>query len=81
MFQPETMEPVARAKGALAEAKSKGFDTVVRDVSEPLLQRGRTGIQKSLGRLAERFARALAGEIRGAEAMLNALPAVQPRRV
>src|SRR6187549_1751756 len=26
---PETMDPVARAKGALAKAKAKGFDTVI----------------------------------------------------
>lgn len=28
---PETMDPVARATGALAEAKAKGFDTVIVD--------------------------------------------------
>jgi signal recognition particle subunit SRP54 len=30
---PETMDPVARAKGALAEAKAKGFDTVIVDTA------------------------------------------------
>src|SRR5687768_11925549 len=33
VFAPETMDPVARAKGALAEAKSKGFDTVIVDTA------------------------------------------------
>src|SRR5687767_15080719 len=30
---PETMDPVARATGALAEAKAKGFDTVIVDTA------------------------------------------------
>jgi signal recognition particle subunit SRP54 len=30
---PETMDPVARAKGALAEAKALGFDTVIVDTA------------------------------------------------
>jgi signal recognition particle subunit SRP54 len=30
---PETMDPVARAKGAVAEAKAKGFDTVIVDTA------------------------------------------------
>jgi signal recognition particle subunit SRP54 len=30
---PETMDPVARAKGALADAKAKGFDTVIVDTA------------------------------------------------
>jgi signal recognition particle subunit SRP54 len=30
---PETMEPVARAKGAVAEARAKGFDTVIVDTA------------------------------------------------
>ena len=30
---PETMDPVARAKGALAEARAKGFDTVIVDTA------------------------------------------------
>jgi signal recognition particle subunit SRP54 len=30
---PETMDPVARARGALAEAKAKGFDTVIVDTA------------------------------------------------
>src|ERR671919_1252493 len=30
---PDTMDPVARAKGALAEAKAKGFDTVIVDTA------------------------------------------------
>src|SRR6476619_2715030 len=33
VFEPESMDPVARAKGALAEAKSKGFDTVIVDTA------------------------------------------------
>ena len=33
VFAPETMDPVARAKGALAEAKSKGFDTIIVDTA------------------------------------------------
>ena len=33
VFEPETMDPVARAKGALAEAKAKGFDTVIVDTA------------------------------------------------
>ncbi|MBI3050475.1 MAG: signal recognition particle protein [Acidobacteria bacterium] len=33
VFAPETMDPVARASGALAEARSKGFDTVIVDTA------------------------------------------------
>jgi signal recognition particle subunit SRP54 len=33
VFVPETMDPVARARGALAEAKAKGFDTVLVDTA------------------------------------------------
>ena len=33
VFAPETMDPVARAKGAVAEAKGKGFDTVIVDTA------------------------------------------------
>ena len=33
VYEPETMDPVARARGALAEAKSKGFDTVIVDTA------------------------------------------------
>jgi signal recognition particle subunit SRP54 len=33
VFAPETMDPVARAKGALAEARGKGFDTVIVDTA------------------------------------------------
>src|SRR4051812_14733364 len=33
VFEPETMDPVARASGALAEAKAKGFDTVIVDTA------------------------------------------------
>src|SRR5687768_16230136 len=33
VFAPETMDPVARAKSALAEARSKGFDTVIVDTA------------------------------------------------
>jgi signal recognition particle subunit SRP54 len=33
VFAPETMDPVARARGAIAEAKTKGFDTVLVDTA------------------------------------------------
>src|SRR5687768_9908841 len=33
VYAPETMDPVARAKGALAEAKATGFDTVIVDTA------------------------------------------------
>ena len=33
VFAPETMDPVARAKGALIEARTKGFDTVIVDTA------------------------------------------------
>jgi signal recognition particle subunit SRP54 len=33
VYTPETMDPVARASGALAEAKAKGFDTVIVDTA------------------------------------------------
>jgi signal recognition particle subunit SRP54 len=33
VYAPETMDPVVRASGALAEAKAKGFDTVVVDTA------------------------------------------------
>ena len=33
VYGPETMDPVARASGALAEAKAKGFDTVIVDTA------------------------------------------------
>jgi signal recognition particle subunit SRP54 len=33
VYAPETMDPVARAKGALAEAKTKGFDTIIVDTA------------------------------------------------
>jgi len=33
VYEPETMDPVARASGALAEAKAKGFDTVIVDTA------------------------------------------------
>jgi signal recognition particle subunit SRP54 len=33
VYSPDTMDPVARAAGALAEAKSKGFDTVIVDTA------------------------------------------------
>src|SRR5207253_2208598 len=32
-YEPDTMDPVARASGALAEAKAKGFDTVIVDTA------------------------------------------------
>lgn len=40
--------------GIAQAAAAAGFDTVVRDVSQPLLDRGRAGVLKSLGRLVER---------------------------
>lgn len=40
--------------GIAQAAATAGFDTIVRDVAEPLLERGRSGIIKSLGRLVER---------------------------
>jgi 3-hydroxybutyryl-CoA dehydrogenase len=40
--------------GIAQTAAAAGFQTVVRDVAEPLLEKGRVGIQKSLGRLAEK---------------------------
>src|SRR5918995_6870086 len=33
VYAPETMDPVARAKGALTEAKTKGFDTIIVDTA------------------------------------------------
>src|SRR5690349_18390708 len=33
VFEAETMDPVVRASGALAEAKAKGFDTVIVDTA------------------------------------------------
>src|SRR5687767_2079150 len=33
VYEPETMDPVARAKGALAEARAKGFDTIIVDTA------------------------------------------------
>jgi signal recognition particle subunit SRP54 len=33
VYAPDTMDPVARARGALAEAKSKGFDTIIVDTA------------------------------------------------
>ena len=33
VFAPDTMDPVARARGALAEARGKGFDTVIVDTA------------------------------------------------
>jgi 3-hydroxybutyryl-CoA dehydrogenase len=40
--------------GIAQTAAAAGFQTVVRDVAEPLLEKGRGGIQKSLGRLVEK---------------------------
>jgi 3-hydroxybutyryl-CoA dehydrogenase len=40
--------------GIAQAAATAGFDTVVRDVSQPLLERGRSTILKSLGRMVER---------------------------
>src|SRR5258706_2144314 len=33
VYEPETMDPVARASGALADAKARGFDTVIVDTA------------------------------------------------
>ena len=33
VYEPDTMDPVGRASGALAEAKAKGFDTVIVDTA------------------------------------------------
>jgi signal recognition particle subunit SRP54 len=33
VYEPETMDPVARASGALTEARAKGFDTVIVDTA------------------------------------------------
>jgi len=33
VYEPESMDPVVRASGALAEAKAKGFDTVIVDTA------------------------------------------------
>jgi signal recognition particle subunit SRP54 len=33
VYAPETMDPVARATGALAEARGKGFDTIIVDTA------------------------------------------------
>src|ERR1041384_1923931 len=33
VYAPETMDPVERAKGALSEARNKGFDTVIVDTA------------------------------------------------
>jgi 3-hydroxybutyryl-CoA dehydrogenase len=40
--------------GIAQVAAIAGFDTVVRDVSQPLLDRGRAGILKSLGRMVDK---------------------------
>jgi signal recognition particle subunit SRP54 len=33
VYQPETLDPVERARGALTEAKTKGFDTIIVDTA------------------------------------------------
>src|SRR3982751_6068704 len=33
VFEPDTMDPVSRASGALKEARAKGFDTVIVDTA------------------------------------------------
>ena len=33
VYQPDTLDPVQRAKGALTEAKAKGFDTIIVDTA------------------------------------------------
>lgn len=40
--------------GIAQAAAAAGFTTVVRDVAEPMLEKGRAAIQKSLGRLVEK---------------------------
>lgn len=40
--------------GIAQSAAAAGFATVVRDVADPLLEKGRTGITKSLGKLVEK---------------------------
>jgi 3-hydroxybutyryl-CoA dehydrogenase len=40
--------------GIAQAAATAGFETIVRDVAEPLLEKGRSAIIKSLGRLVER---------------------------
>jgi 3-hydroxybutyryl-CoA dehydrogenase len=40
--------------GIAQAAATAGFETIVRDVAEPLLEKGRSAITKSLGRLVER---------------------------
>jgi 3-hydroxybutyryl-CoA dehydrogenase len=40
--------------GIAQAAATAGFETIVRDVAEPLLDKGRSAITKSLGRLVER---------------------------
>ena len=40
--------------GIAQAAAAAGFTTIARDVAEPLLERGRTGIVKSLGKLVEK---------------------------
>ena len=40
--------------GIAQATATAGFPTVVRDVAQPFLEKGRTGVQKSLGRLVEK---------------------------
>ncbi len=40
--------------GIAQACASAGFTTVARDVDAPLLERGRSGIQKSMGKLVEK---------------------------
>ena len=40
--------------GIAQVAATAGWDTIVRDVTEPLLERGRAGIERSLGKLVEK---------------------------
>jgi 3-hydroxybutyryl-CoA dehydrogenase len=50
--------------GIAQVAATAGFDTIVRDVSQPLLDRGRAGILKSLGRMVDKGT--ITGETRDA---------------
>jgi 3-hydroxybutyryl-CoA dehydrogenase len=48
--------------GIAQAAAAAGFTTVARDVAQPLLEKGRSGIQKSLGRLVEKGKLTAAGK-------------------
>ena len=54
--------------GIAQTAASAGFETVVREVSEELLQKGFAGIQKSLSKFAEKIS-----ELKSSIALLGLL--------